>query len=76
MVESSNRINYVLSDHPPVHSDIHNFYFEIPSASSVRTAHAGQSLVWMDNTLLYRQSKQFAADRNRWATLIHKPTRA
>ena len=76
MVESSNRINYVLSDNPPAHSDIHNSYFEIPSASSVRIVHSGQSLVWMDNTLLYRKSKQFAADRDRWTTLIHKPKRA
>ena len=76
MVESSNRIHYVLSDNPPVHSDIHNSYFEIPSASSVRTAHSGQSLVWMDNTLLYRQSRQFATDRQRWLTLLHKPQRA
>ena len=76
VVETSNRISYVLSDNPPAHSDIHNSYFEIPSASSVRLAHSRQSLVWMDNTLLYKKSKQFAADKNRWSTLIHKPKRA
>ena len=76
MVEASNRINYALSDNPPVHSDILNSHFEIPSSATVRAAHAGQSLVWMDNTLLYRKSKQYASDRQRWLTLIHKPKRA
>ena len=76
MVECSNRINYVLSDHPPAHSDIHNSYFEIPSAASVRIAHSGQSLVWMDNTRVYRKSKEFATNRDKWVTLLHKPRRA
>ena len=76
MVETSSRINYVLSDNPPAHSDIHNSCFEIPSTSSVRLAHSGQSLVWMDSILLYRKSEQFAANRNRWSTFIHKPERA
>ena len=76
MVEASNRVNYVPSDSPPVHSDIHNSYFEIPSAAAVKAAHSGQSLVWMDNTLLYRRSRQYALDRKRWSTIVHKPQRA
>ena len=76
VVEASNRVNYVLSDSPPSHSDIHNSYFEIPSAAAVKAAHSGQSLVWMDNTLLCRRSRQYALDRKRWSIILHKPQRA
>ena len=76
MVEANNRIHYIMSDSPPSHSDIHNSYFEIPTAAAVRVAHAGQSLVWMDNTLLYRQSRHFALNRKKWSDLLHKPKRA
>ena len=76
MVEANNRIHYIMSDSPPSHSDIHNSYFEIPTAAAVRVAHAGQSLVWMDKTLLYRQSGNFALNRKKWSDLLHKPKRA
>ena len=78
MVESSNRIDDVLSDVLPSHSDIHSSYFDIPNASSVRAARAdaGQSLVWMDNTLLYRKVKNHASNRAHWSKLLHKPLRA
>ena len=76
MAEAANRIDYLLSDRPPLHSDIHNAYFSIPTTQEVLNLHSSQSVVWMENTLLYRKVRTFAFSRTDWVTLLNKPKRA
>ena len=76
MAEAANRIDYLLSDSPPLHSDIHNSYFSVPTTQEVLNHHSSQSVVWMENTLLYRKVRTFAFSRNNWVQLLHKPKRA
>ena len=75
MAEAANRIDYLLSDRPPLHSDIHNAYFSIPTTQEVLNLHSSQSVVWME-TLLYRKVRTFAFSRTDWVTLLNKPKRA
>ena len=75
MTEASNRIDFLASDSAPHHSDIHNDYFRIPSSQEVLSVHSTQSVVWMDNTLLYRKVRANAQNRNTWNTILHKPTK-
>ena len=63
MAEAANRIDYLLSDSAPLHADIHNSHFAVPSTQEVFTHHSSQSVVWMENTLLYRRVRPFAFSR-------------
>ena len=76
MAEAANRIDYLLSDRPPLHSDIHNEYFSVPSTQEVLNLHASQSVAWMENTLLYRKVRTFAFSRTDWGIHLNKPKRA
>ena len=73
MVKAANRIDYLLSDWAPLHTDIHNSYFAVPSTQEVLTHHSSRSVVWMENTLLYRRVRPFAFSRDKWVRLLHKP---
>ena len=75
MTEASNHIDYLISDFAPHHSDIHNDYFRIPNSQEVLSVHSTQSVVWMDNTLLYRQVKANARHRSGWKKILHKPSK-
>ena len=75
MTEASNRIDYLCSDAAPTHSDIHNDYFCIPSSQEVSNVHSTQSVVWMDNTLLYRKVRSTAQQRQNWNNVLHKPAK-
>ena len=76
VAEAANRIDYLLSDSAPLHTDIHNTYFAVPSTQEVLNQHSSQSVVWMENTLLYRRVRTFAFARDNWVRLLHKPQRA
>ena len=76
MAEAANRIDYLLSDNPPLHSDIHISDFSIPSTQEVLNSYSSQSVVWMDNTLLFRKVRTFAFSRVCWFKLLNKPKRA
>ena len=73
MTEASNRIDYLASDSAPYQADIHNDYFRIPNTQEVLSVHATQSVVWMDNTLLYRKVESNAQQRpiSRQSTIPH-----
>ena len=73
MSEASNRISFLSSDRAPVHSDIDNAFFHIPNASTVRQTHVSPSLMWMDNTTLYRRVQPRAHNRREWINVVHKP---
>ena len=73
MTEASNRIDFLASDSAPHHTDIHNEYFHIPSSQEVLAVHSTHSVVWMDNTLLYRKVRANALDRAAWNKILHKP---
>ena len=75
MTEASNRIDFLASDSAPHHTDIHNEYFRIPSSREVLSVHSTHSVVWMDNTLLYRKVRANALNRTAWNKLFHKPTK-
>ena len=73
MSEASNRISFLESDRAPSHSDIDNSFFHIPNASTVRHTHVSPSLMWMDNTTLYRRIQPRAQNRREWINIVHKP---
>ena len=73
MSEASNRITHLTSDHAPLHNDIDNSFFQSPNASHVRLTHVSPSLMWMDNTTLYRRIQPRALDRREWIKVVHKP---
>ena len=73
MSEASNRISHLTSDQAPLHNDIDNSFFQIPNASKVRLTHVSPSLMWMDNTTLYRRIQPRALDRREWIQVVHKP---
>ena len=73
MSEASNRISFLSSDRAPVHSNIENAFFHIPNASTVRQTHVSPSLMWMDNTTLYRRVQPRAQNRREWINVVHKP---
>ena len=73
MTEASNRIDFLASDSAPHHTDIHNEYFRIPTSQEVLSVHSTHSVVWMDNTLLYRKVRSNALDRAAWNKVLHKP---
>ena len=75
MTEASNRIDFLSSDSAPYHADIHNDYFRIPNSQEVLSVHATQSVVWMENTLLYRTVKANAQQRPFWTKVLHKPSK-
>ena len=74
-VEASRRINFLYSDNPPLHSLIGHEFYAIPKAADIRQAHASHSLVWMDNTPLYRQVSAVARNRASWVPVVNKPSR-
>ena len=76
MSEASNRISCLASDHAPSHSDIDNSFSQIPKASNVRMTHVSPSLMWMDNTSLYRRVQPRALNRREWISIVNKPTKA
>ena len=73
MAEASSRISYLSSDEPPSHYDIAHKYFKIPNITAVRSSHISTSLMWMDNTSLYRRILPTTQDRRAWAKVVHKP---
>ena len=73
MSEASNRISFLASDRAPAHSDIDNSFFQIPNASNVRMTHVSPSLMWMDNTSLYRRIQPRTLNRREWISVVHKP---
>ena len=75
LVEASRRINFLRSDNPPPHSSIDHEFYAIPRAADIRQAHASHSLVWMDNTPLYRQVSVIARNRASWVSVVNKPSR-
>ena len=75
LVEASRRINFLRSDNPPPHSSLDHEFYAIPRAADIRQAHASHSLVWMDNTPLYRQVFGVARDRASWVPVVNKPSR-
>ena len=76
MSEASNRVSYLASDQAPSHYDIDNSFFQIPNASNVRLTHVSPSLMWMDNTSLYRRFHPKALNRGEWISVVHKPPKA
>ena len=58
-----------------MHTDIDNSFFQIPNASHVRLTHVSPSLMWMDNTTLYRRIQPRALNRREWIKIVHKPTK-
>ena len=76
LVEASRRISFLRSDNPPPHSSIDHDFYAIPRAAEIRQAHASHSMVWMDNTPLYRQvSVVVARNRASWVPVVNKPSR-
>ena len=73
MTEASNRIDFLASDSAPHHTDIHNEYFRIPTSQEVLSVHSTHSVVWIDNTLLYRKVRSNALDRAAWNKVLRKP---
>ena len=59
----------------PHHSDVHNEYFRIPNTQKVLSVHSTHSVVWMDNTLLYRKIRVSAQSKPYWQTILHKPSK-
>ena len=56
LVEAVQRIiDHLRSDASPSHSLIDHEIFPIPSALEIRETHSSGSIVWMNNTLLYRK---------------------
>ena len=70
MSEASNRISFLASDRAPVHSNIDHSFFQIPNITNVRLTHVSPSLMWMDNTSLYRRVQARALNR---ISVVHKP---
>ena len=75
LVEASRRISFLRSDNPPPHSSIDHEFYAIPKAADIRQAHASHSMVWMDNTPLYRQVSVVARNRASWVPVVNKPSR-
>ena len=75
MAEASQRIIHLASDEPPSHYDINNSFFRIPNITLVRSSHVSTSLMWMDNTSLYRRIQPMTQNRRAWASVVHKPPR-
>ena len=73
MAEASARISHISSDEPPYHYEISHSYFRLPNITAVRSSHISTSLMWMDNTSLYRCFLPAAQDRRAWAKVVHKP---
>ena len=73
MTEASGRLRHLESDDPPTHYHITHSFFSIPNITSVRSTHISSSLMWMDNTSLYRRVLPVTQDRRAWARLVHKP---
>ena len=73
MSEASNRLHHMESDEPPSHYEICHSFFAIPNISAVRSSHISSSLMWMDNTSLYRRILPNTQNRRSWAKLVHKP---
>ena len=73
MSEASNRISYLDSDRPPLHSDISNSFYQTPNVTNVRLTHVSLSLMWMDNTTLLRRIQPRAQNRREWINIGHKP---
>ena len=45
VAEAANRIDYLLSDSAPLHTDIHSSHFAVPSTQEVLNHHSAQSVV-------------------------------
>ena len=73
MTEASNRLSHLESDDPPSHYDITHSYFRIPNIISVRSSHISNSLIWMDNTSLYRRILPATQNRRKRACCVNKP---
>ena len=74
LTEASRRISFLQSDDPPIHSDIPNEFFTIPTMHQICSARGSSNLVRMDNTPLHRRVHPYCQDRARWKRLVHKPT--
>ena len=73
LTEAKLRSEYVESDAPPSHLDLGHSFFGIPTQTDIIRAHGGSSLVYLDNTQLYRTLLPLSQQRDRWRVLIHKP---
>ena len=73
MSEASNRISFLTSDRAPAHSNIDHSFFQIPNITNVGLTHVSPSLMWMDNTSLYRRIQPKTLNRREWISVVHKP---
>ena len=64
MTEASLRIEHLLSDAPPSHSDINHSFFQLPTL-----------LISMENLRRYRNIKPLALQRRQWTKIVNKPSR-
>ena len=71
LVGASQRLDHLISDEPPPHSHMGDFFYSIPTAPQIREVHSSHGLFWME-TILCRKVSAAARQRLSWTGLRRK----